>query len=171
MMSSLLTIWVKQLWSPASTVIKTKGSQTSCPFPAVICMFLADRKFKKFFFPYFFSFLSSPALLPPKKKETKGVSERSDLKTNGYFFYERVRCTGYDTKRYIFRSFPHSWVKLAHYVPCIFCFLKALLVKSKESSNKICIKTIFLCRGSWNKHGANFPSVLQTSRPMMSCWH
>lgn len=70
MMSSLLTIWVKQLWSPASTVIFKS---------------LADRKFKKVFFPSFFSFLSSPALLPPKKKETKGVSERSDLKTNGYF--------------------------------------------------------------------------------------
>ena len=168
MMSSLLTIWVKQLWSPASTVIKTRGSQTSCPFP-VIFKSLADRKFKKVFSPSFFSFLSSPALLPPKKKETKGVLESSDLKTNGYFL--RKSAVYRVWYQYIFRSFAHSWVKLAHHVLCIFCFLKALLVKSNESSNKICIKTIFLCRGSWNKHGANFPSVLQTSRPMMSCWH
>lgn len=170
MMSSLLTIWVKQLWSPASTVIKTRGSQTSCPFP-VIFKSLADRKFKKVFFPRFFFLPLFPRAPTTEKKKKQRVSQSVVIYRRTDISYERVRCTGYDTKRYIFRSFAHSWVKLAHHVLCIFCFLKALLVKSKESSNKICIKTIFLCRGIWNKHGANFPSVLQTFRPMMSCWH
>lgn len=115
--------------------------RASCPFP-VIFKSLGDRKLKKVFFPRVFFFPLFPRAPTTKKKETKGVSGRPDLKTNGStdYFYERVRWTWYVTKRYIFRSFPHSWVKLAHHVHCIFCFIKALLVKSKESSNKICIK-------------------------------